>query len=159
MALQRCILNQHVLVECGPVALARSSRAQARTTVGREFPISALSMAKQGPSPTIVHVSCALSKTLGRICPASGCGRAQPRQTEYPEDRAEASDVTDADQTVGPQDHLLLKIDTNAQHRDWLIRQSIGLRDACLKWSSPHREHYPGMLRAKVHPGTRGMPL
>src|SRR5262245_57937157 len=39
-----------------------SSRAQARTTVGREFPISALSMAERGPSPTIAHVSCALSK-------------------------------------------------------------------------------------------------
>src|SRR5215475_4773284 len=39
-----------------------SSRAQARTTVGREFPISALSMAERGPSPAIVHVSCALSK-------------------------------------------------------------------------------------------------
>jgi hypothetical protein len=40
---------------------ARSSRAQARTTVGREFPISALSIAEQGPSPAIAHVSCALS--------------------------------------------------------------------------------------------------
>src|SRR5215831_14286573 len=40
----------------------RSSRAQARTTVGREFPISALSMAERGPSPAIGHVSCALSK-------------------------------------------------------------------------------------------------
>ena len=40
----------------------RSSRAQARTTVGREFPISALSIAERGPRPTIAHVSCALSQ-------------------------------------------------------------------------------------------------
>src|SRR6266571_38359 len=39
-------------------------------------------------------------------------------------------------------DDLLLEIDTNARHRHWLIRQSICLRGACLKWSSPHREHY-----------------
>jgi hypothetical protein len=39
-----------------------SSRAQARTTVGREFPLSALSMAERVPSPAIAHVSCALSK-------------------------------------------------------------------------------------------------
>jgi hypothetical protein len=44
------------------VLAKRSSRAQARTTVGREFPISALSMAERGPSPAIAHVSCALSK-------------------------------------------------------------------------------------------------
>ena len=40
----------------------QSSRAQARTTVGREFPVSALSIAERGPSPTIAHISCALSK-------------------------------------------------------------------------------------------------
>jgi hypothetical protein len=39
----------------------RSSRAQARTTVGREFPISALSIAEHGPRPVIAHVSCTLS--------------------------------------------------------------------------------------------------
>ena len=39
-----------------------SSRAQARATLGREFPIFALSMAKRVPSPTLVHGSCALSK-------------------------------------------------------------------------------------------------
>jgi hypothetical protein len=39
-----------------------SSRAQARTTVGREFPLSALSIAERGPSPAIAHVSCTLSK-------------------------------------------------------------------------------------------------
>ena len=31
----------------------------------------------------------------GNQCSASGCGRAQPGQTAYPADRAEASDVTD----------------------------------------------------------------
>ena len=36
---------------------ARSSRAQVRTTVGREFPISTLSMVERVPSPTIAHVS------------------------------------------------------------------------------------------------------
>ena len=39
-----------------------SSRAQARTTVGREFPISALSIAERGPRPALAHVSCTLSK-------------------------------------------------------------------------------------------------
>ena len=39
-----------------------SSRAQARTTLGWEFPISALSIAKRVPSPTMAHVSCTLSK-------------------------------------------------------------------------------------------------
>src|SRR5215470_14696040 len=51
-----------VSLETGSMEFFRSSRAQARTTVGREFPISALSMAERGPSPTIAHVSCALSK-------------------------------------------------------------------------------------------------
>src|SRR5919197_2916750 len=50
----------------------------------------------------------------------------------------------DADQTFGPQDDLLLEIDPNARHRHWLIRQSICLWTACLKWSSPHREPYLG---------------
>ena len=40
----------------------RSSRAQARTTLGREFPIFTLSIAKRVPSPALAHVSCALSK-------------------------------------------------------------------------------------------------
>ena len=44
------------------VGVTRSSRAQARATLGWEFPIFALSMAKRGPSPTLVHGSCALSK-------------------------------------------------------------------------------------------------
>ena len=39
-----------------------SSRTQARATLGREFPISALSIAKRVPNPAIVHVSCVLSK-------------------------------------------------------------------------------------------------
>jgi len=39
-----------------------SSRAQARATLGGEFPICALSVAQRDPSSTIIHVSCALSK-------------------------------------------------------------------------------------------------
>src|SRR5712691_9518233 len=37
-------------------------RAQARTTLGREFPMSALSMAERGPRPAIARVSCAPSQ-------------------------------------------------------------------------------------------------
>ncbi len=44
------------------IPLKRSSRAQARTTLGREFPIFTLSIAKRVPSPALAHVSCALSK-------------------------------------------------------------------------------------------------
>ena len=47
---------------CGQRAAGESSRTQARATLGREFPISALSMAKRVPRPAIVHVSCVLSK-------------------------------------------------------------------------------------------------
>src|SRR5262245_44875355 len=40
----------------------RSSRAQARTALGREFPILTLSIVRRGPNPTVAHVSCAPSK-------------------------------------------------------------------------------------------------
>ena len=66
-----------------------------------------------------------------------------PGQTEHAEDRAEASDVTHADQTVSPQDNLLFEIDPDARHRHWLICESLCLWTACLKWPSPHLEHYP----------------
>ena len=39
-----------------------SSRAQARTVLGREFPLATLSMVAGGPSSTIPYVSCAPSK-------------------------------------------------------------------------------------------------
>src|SRR5215510_6140307 len=61
-ALDRCKVALQYVAEMQSNSPDRSSRAQARTTVGREFPISALSMAERGPSPTIAHVSCALSK-------------------------------------------------------------------------------------------------
>ena len=58
------------------------ARAQARTTVGRELPLSALSMAKRGPRPTIVHVSCAPLKCRTVGFPQYGfkprCRPAQP---------------------------------------------------------------------------------
>jgi hypothetical protein len=47
---------------CSTEGCWRSSRTQARATLGREFPISALSIAERVPSPAIVHVSCVLSK-------------------------------------------------------------------------------------------------
>jgi hypothetical protein len=37
---------------------------------------------------------------------------------------------------------LLLKVDTDARHRHWFVRQSLCLWTACLKWLSPHLEHY-----------------
>jgi hypothetical protein len=59
-----------------------SSRAQARTPVGREFPISALSMAERGPSPAIAHVSCALSQIpYGGFSPVRLQAEASPRST------------------------------------------------------------------------------
>ena len=41
---------------------AVSSRAQARTTLGGEFPTSSLSIEERVPSSAIAHVSCAPSK-------------------------------------------------------------------------------------------------
>src|SRR5262249_17995501 len=59
-----------------------SSRAQARTTVGREFPISALSIAERGPSPAIAHVSCTLSKIpYGGFSPVRLQAEVSPRST------------------------------------------------------------------------------
>ena len=39
-----------------------SSRTQARAALGREFPISTLSIVERVPSPSLAHVSCVLSK-------------------------------------------------------------------------------------------------
>jgi len=39
----------------------RSSRAQARAVLGREFPLTTLSIVMGVPSPTLPHVSCAPS--------------------------------------------------------------------------------------------------
>src|SRR5262245_42810667 len=67
---------------CANRQLIGSSRAQARTTLGREFPISALSMAERGPSPTIAHVSCALSKIpYGGFSPVRLQVEVSPRST------------------------------------------------------------------------------
>jgi hypothetical protein len=54
-----------VAIEFKTIAIANnywSSRAQARATLGGEFPTCALSVAQRVPSSTIIHVSCALSK-------------------------------------------------------------------------------------------------
>src|SRR5262249_43400538 len=53
--------------------------------------------------------------------------RALPRQTQHPENRAQASDLTDAHETLGPQDHLLFKNDPDARRRPWLVCQSLCL--------------------------------
>jgi hypothetical protein len=45
-----------------PKSCWRSSRTQARATLGREFPISTLSIVERVPSPSLAHVSCILSK-------------------------------------------------------------------------------------------------
>src|SRR5262249_45903560 len=41
----------------GPATASPSGRALARAALGREFPLSALSIAERVPSPTIAHVS------------------------------------------------------------------------------------------------------
>ena len=51
--------------------------------------------------------------------------------------------MTDAHQTLGPQDHVLLENHTDARDRHWLIRQSLCFWTACLQWPSPLLEHYP----------------
>src|SRR5207245_2445032 len=45
--------------------------------------------------------------------------------------------------------NLLLEIDPDARHRHWLVRQSVRLWTACLKWLSPHLEHYPSTIASK----------
>lgn len=40
----------------------RSSRTQARAALGREFPISTLSIVERVPRPSLAHVSCVLSQ-------------------------------------------------------------------------------------------------
>lgn len=54
--------NQCVIFPCSRHGVEVWSRAQARATLGGEFPICALSVAQRDPSSTIIHVSCALSK-------------------------------------------------------------------------------------------------
>ena len=88
-ALQFCKYDSlHVLREIFCL-LNRSSRAQARATLGREFPIFALSMAKRVPSPTLVHGSCALSKIpYGGVSPVrlqAETSRDQPYPSRWPE--------------------------------------------------------------------------
>src|SRR5262245_45696469 len=50
----------------------RSSRAQARAALGREFPTLTLSIMRRVPSPPFVHVSCAPSKFRTLSSPQSG---------------------------------------------------------------------------------------
>jgi hypothetical protein len=50
-----------------------------------------------------------------------------PGKRKHAENRAQASDLTDADQTLGPQDDLLLEIDTDARHCHWLVCEPICL--------------------------------
>ena len=82
-------------------------------------------------------------RSLGGVRTTSRTRHAESGQTEHPETRAQASDVTNADQPLRPSSKLLLAIDPDARHRHWLVRQSVRLWTVCLKWSSPHREHYP----------------
>jgi insertion element IS1 protein InsB len=49
------------------------------------------------------------NRLLGGLPPASGARRALSGQTAHPEDRAQAPDIADTHQTLGPQDALLLE--------------------------------------------------
>jgi hypothetical protein len=66
--------------------LEGSSRAQARTALGREFPTFALSMAKRVPRPAIAHVSCTLSQIpSGGFSPVRLQAEVSPRAaTSFP---------------------------------------------------------------------------
>src|SRR5215471_21005467 len=68
-----------------------------------------------------------LYRFLGRLHASPRPRRALPRQTQHPENRAQASDLTDAHETLGPQDHLLFKNDPDARRRPWLVCQSLCL--------------------------------
>jgi hypothetical protein len=55
-------------------------------------------------------------------------------------DRVHASGVTNADQALGPQDTLLLKIDTDARHGHGLVCESICLEMAGVNMAIPLHE-------------------
>src|SRR6516162_5967775 len=68
-----------------------------------------------------------LYRLLGRLHASPRPRRALPRQTQHPENRAQASDLTDAHETLGPQDPLLFENDPDARRRPWLVCQSLCL--------------------------------
>src|SRR6516165_11024047 len=74
-----------------------------------------------------------LYRLLGCLHASPRPRRALPRQTPYAANRAQASDVTDADQTLGPQDDLLLQNHADARHRHWLVCQSLCLWTGSIK--------------------------
>ena len=62
-----------------------------------------------------------LHRFWGGLHPASGSRRAEPRHTPPPEARAAASDRTDAQETLGPQDPRLCNNTPEARPRPWLL--------------------------------------
>src|SRR5438128_10141860 len=66
-----------------------------------------------------------------------------PRQAEYAEDRAEAFDVTDTHEALGPQDHLFFENDTDARHRYRLVCQPLCLWTGGLKMTISTFETLP----------------
>src|SRR5262249_6547844 len=87
--------------------------------------------AADGPSTSSYAANALLPmsvyRLLGRLHASPRPRRALPRQTQHPENRAQASDLTDAHETLGPQDHLLFKNDPDARRRPWLVCQSLCL--------------------------------
>jgi len=69
--------------------------------------------------------------------------RPWPGQTEHAANRTQASDLTDAHEALGPQDHLLLNIDTDARPRHWLVCQPLCLWTANVKMTISTFETLP----------------
>ncbi|HEV8524750.1 MAG TPA: IS1 family transposase [Terriglobales bacterium] len=51
----------------------------------------------------------------------------RPRETQYAANRAHTSDLTDAHEALGSQDHWLVENDPDARHRPWLVCQPLCL--------------------------------
>src|SRR5262252_609870 len=88
-----------------------------------------------------------LHGSLGGLHPASGPRRALPRQTQHAENRAQASDLTDAHETLGPQNDLLFENDPDARHRHWLVCEPLCLWTGSVKMVISTFETLPCMLR------------
>ena len=64
-----------------------SSRTQARAALGREFPLSTLSMVARVPRPSLVHVACVLSQmpsmefSPGRLQAVASCDQPSPARS------------------------------------------------------------------------------
>jgi transposase-like protein len=93
----------------------------------------------------------------GDLHPASGSRRAEPRHTPPPEERAAASDRTDAQETLGPQDHLLCKNNPEARPCPWLLCHPLCLWTGGVKMAISTFETLPkeecGMADAMIGAG------